>query len=354
MSLTPLFADGFAQYTTAASVVGPVVNAWDTTMAPWTVGTNYGRFGGVGITVYSSGGSLIKTLPTATAVVGFAAAVSAANATAVLFYIYDAAGTIQGTIAHNADGSVSAYRGSSSALLGTSAPGVLPTGVLHHVEVQYKVDPTTGTVDVWVDGVSVLSLSAVNTRGSTVVGSNVARFALYSFTVTNPNGFCDVHAYDAAARTGATGGTFEKYGDKRIQTLFASGAGTGNVGAFTQVGGTGGSPYTAVNERPQNGDTSYVADSVAGDIISFALDDLAAGTTGITAIFPTYMAEKDDATARSIAAGVRTAGTNALGTTRTSPSSYAYLQDVLTTDGAGAALTVAGINASELLFKVVS
>jgi hypothetical protein len=352
MSLIPLFMDGFEQYTSASLANYNANSPWNAVL---TVGSSSGRFGSIGCSSVNTFGPVV--LPSTTIVGGVGFAVNPQGSTATnLLILYDAAGTVQGGIVRNADYSLSVTRGGT--VLGTSAAGILPLGVYNHVEAQCKVDPTTGTWDIWVNGVCVLSLNSLNTRGSSVVGSGVSRF---SFMQTGQSAlFDDIHVYDATSRTGASGAgtpascTFEHYGDKRIQTLFPSAAGTGDVGTFTQVGGTGGSPFTAVNERPQNGDTSYVADSVAGDIKSFALDDLAAGTTGVVAVAAVACFEKDDAAARTVAVGIRTSSTNAFGTTRGSPSSYVYTEDIFTLDGAGAALTPTGVNGTEILFKVVS
>lgn len=364
MSLTPVFADGGEQYTTAADAALPAMHLWDSSGSATRVGTNYGRFGSIGFTTGTTfGTSPQKTLPSGSLITfGLGVALYPLTSSIIIIAtLYDAAGTAQGLLQRNADGSVSVYRGAGTTLLGTSAAAVLPTAAYHHLEAQCKIDPSAGTWDVWIDRTCVLSLNALNTRGSSVVGSGVAKFSAPGSSGT-AFWFDDIHAYDAGSRTGSSGAgtpassTFEQFGDKRIQTLFPSGAGTGDVNPsnWAQTGGTGGSPYTAVNERPQDGNTSYLADANAGDIKSFALDDLAPGTTGVVAIFPTACFEKDDATARSCAIGIRTSSTNAFGSTITSPSAYAYSQVVRTTDGAGAALTAAGINGSEILFKVVS
>lgn len=367
MSLTPLVADGFEQWcaATTTNAFAPSVSStmWSPSLGP--VGINYGRFGGIGT---AGGNNSIGTLQSSIAIpttisiagmcFGYRHSVSTLYGTVSFL---DAAGNIQVSLSARDNGAIIVNRGAfnGGTTLVVSAPGTISSGAFHHIEFQAKVDPTAGTIDVWVDGVCVVSLNGLNTRGSSVVGSTISSGAI-GYYGGQANSIDDFHIYDATSRTGSSGAgtpascTFEHYGDKRIQTLFPNGAGTGDVGSFTQVGGTGGSPYTAVNDRPENGDTSYVADATAGDIKSFALDDLVAGTTGVVAVFPTACFEKDDATSRSCAVGLRTSSTNAFGPTIGSPSSYAYIQTPMTLDGSGAALSVAGVNGSEILFKVVS
>ncbi len=96
----------------------------------------------------------------------------------------------------NANGSISAYRGTSAGtLLGTSTTGVLSIGVWAYVEVHALIDDSAGEIDIKVDGVSVLSLTAQDTKngGSSanldvVGGSRIANgtFCLYDdiYTVT--------------------------------------------------------------------------------------------------------------------------------------------------------------------------
>jgi hypothetical protein len=368
MSLAIEFMDGFEQWCnpSTALITSPseINTLWNGGGGPAQVGSSFGRFGGIGASGGGAGGGTLLSgfaIP-ATFIAGIGLAykhITAFPYGTIAFA--DIAGTIQVSLGVLDTGSIVVKRGSfqTGTVLGSTAAGVYGISAFHHIEFQSKVDPTTGTVDVWVDGVCVLSLNNVNTRGSSVVGSGVSACGLQYYGGSQ-NCHDDFIGYDATSRTGVSGAgtpascTFEHIGDKRVQTLMPSGAGTGDVGTFTQVGGTGGQPYTAVNERPQNGDTSYVADNVAGDIKSFALDDLAAGTTGIIAVAAVACYEKDDAASRTCAVGIRTSSTNAFGTTRNAPSSYGHTQDIFTLDGAGAALTTSGVNGTEILFKVVS
>jgi hypothetical protein len=55
-----------------------------------------------------------------------------------------------------------------------------------------------------------------------------------------------------------------------------------------------------------------------------------------------------------VAVGLRTSGSNTFAAAQGTPSTYAYQQSVMTTDGAGAALTPAGVNGSEIAIKIAA
>jgi len=358
MSLTYSFADSFGLYTTASTVSTPTPNQWDAIAQ--SIGTTYGRFGGVGWR-QAAGSIAIKTLPATLTVGGMLFAFNPqANATGVIAQWTDSAGTVQGSLARNLDGSMSVYRGSSSAntIAGPTAAGVLPINSYLDVEWQYYPHPTAGTVDVWVAGVCVISASGLNTRGSAVVGSACSRFQLGDSTGATQSYFSDPYVYEAASRTGASGAgtpascTFEHYGPKRFQIRTGNADGTGNVGTPTLVGGA--SLAAVTSDIPENGDTSYAADGTVNDVISLAHAALDAGTTGVSAIAVVACMRKDDTAARQVALGIRTSSTNAFASAVPTSATYAYTQAGFQVDGSGAALTPTGVNSTEILAKIAA
>ncbi len=68
--------------------------------------------------------------------------------------------------------------------IGVSSEDVLSANTWHYIELAVKVNPTTGTVDVKVDDVSVLSLSGVNTQGLSNYGE-IGGFQFLSPAGTN-------------------------------------------------------------------------------------------------------------------------------------------------------------------------
>jgi hypothetical protein len=71
------------------------------------------------------------------------------------------------------DGTLSLYLWTGSArstLLGSSSAGAIPTGARFCLTLHVFLDDASGTAQVWVNGASVLTVSATDTRGSTVAG----------------------------------------------------------------------------------------------------------------------------------------------------------------------------------------
>lgn len=106
------------------------------------------------------------------------------NAKCFVLDLRDSGNNRVGAIYLQANGSLSA-RNSALTELGASPANTITAGVWHQIEVRWKINATTGVVQIKVDGVTVLDLSAQNT-GVTNVGQ--LRW-FYNNTTTDTTGF---------------------------------------------------------------------------------------------------------------------------------------------------------------------
>lgn len=257
------------------------------------------------------------------------------------------AGTYQVTLVIDANGQFSFMKGVGFAntLNGTILAGpstlAISTNIWNYIEVTLTTNNSTGVAEVRLNGAVALTFSG-NTRQSANNYSNAVYFG--------DNGVGQ-SIYDDWYILDTTGSSpLNTYlGDIRIRTYMPSAdSATGGLNQFTPTPSqSAGSHYLNVNEVPADGNTSYNADATATQRESYRTH----GFNGATINFVNNWAkfEKDDATSRSVAIVARNGTTDVVGSTISSPSSYAYSNQVVTTDpNTSAAWTASGYGTSTL------
>ena len=324
------FCDGFDYYNDA-SYQG---NIWDTA----DIGNGFaaGRFGGQ--CNRRAGGNLKKTLTSQqTWIVTFAAQKEAAfSGTGTILECRDGS-TLHLDLRFDASGHLLVTRNGTT--LGTSTVTLFGT-TWYHVQFKFKIDDTTGTYEVRLDGLNVLSGSNVDTRN----GGN-ASVDNFNFVFTNVGWkLDDVIILDT---TGSTNNNFP--GDCKITTVFPSAA--GNSAAWTP---STGSNWQNVDDNPSNGDTDYNSSSTVGQKDTHNCTDVTV-TGAILAVKHNITHRKDDAGTRQVCGVVRSGTTDFDGTTRTCASSYVVSADLYETDpNTAAAWTNTNFNAAQFGYKVIA
>lgn len=196
-----LFFDGFDHYNTI-----DMKKKWD---GPGTITAGVGRLGTAGMN--SPSPALVWTaVPAAdaTVVVGFAVKPVLSSAGNSTMRICDEmAADTQIDLTTNTDGSIQIERATTE--IARSAPGVLVAGVHQYIEMKAVIDNTVGSVEVRVDGVTVIAASGLDTQAT-----SRARWSI--FALGNGNGLDDVYVCDG---TGAA--PFNDFlGDVHVDTLF--------------------------------------------------------------------------------------------------------------------------------------
>lgn len=347
-----LWCDGFDHYGVIGNLTEGVYADRGTDITLSTINPRTGTHCLRGSGGTASSRLLRRVLGSAKTSVGIAGAFYLATLPSVanrdkFFDFRDAANTVQITIAIDTTGTISVWRGlAGTTLLGTS--GVVVTAETYqHVEAFVFFSQTVGTVEVRVNGVTVLSLSGVDTVASTLVESSQVSIggASSNAAPTVVMDMDDIFCYDD---TGSFNNTF--IGDRRVLTLFPN---ANTIQAdWTAVGAATG--YECIDEANPDGDTTYITAGVPGSpgpISEFGVQNLPAGISAISGVVVVEFARKTEAGVANTQWSVISGASETAGADKPMTEIYTYRQDVFETDPASAApFTPSEVDA--LLIKV--
>jgi hypothetical protein len=244
------------------------------------------------------------------------------------------------TLTCNTDGAISIRRGSGSGtLLVTSATGVLATATWAFMEVRSTLAPSTGRVEVWVNGSQVINFTG-DTLASGSADQSVIR---WSRCLNGSSDVGDIYIADATIPLGPC----------RPVLLLPNAV--GNSSGLTPNGA--GDNYTKVNEATPDGDTTYNASDTEGVKDTYGLGNLPAAVSGNTwdvlAVQTVAYARKSDSGSKFMRPVVRTGGTDYAGSSVTLAESYDTFLEVFDENpGTTAAWTAAQIDALEAGIEV--
>lgn len=323
----------------------------------WTTysGTNYnlttGRFGGQCFRASSSTntGSVQKSFSaSATVSFGFAyQCTTDVTATSLRPHvILLSAGTTMVGFRFEENGAIDAYRltgTTAGTLLGSSADNVLALTTWHYLEFEVTISDTVGTIDVYVDGTSVLSLTGQDTRNGAPTTVNAIAIGNIGTSVAGMG----IHLFDDLYVVNTLG----RLGERRVETLYPA-ADTAQSD-FTPLSGS--DNYAMVDEATADGDTSYVQASTVGNLDLYTIGAMSSTPTDIDAVQISAFAIKTDAAARTINLTVKSGATTDDGSAKTLAGSYGISDRLLLTDpDTAAAWTSTGVNSLQIGPKVAS
>lgn len=247
------------------------------------------------------------------------------------------------TLMLSSTGALSVQRGST--VLG-AASALLNATVFHHIELAATIHDSTGTVDLWLDSILVLSLSGIDTQNT-----GNAYFDGFCLGAAYTLGYAESPTlrYDDAILWDDSGANNGPVGDCRVEAFLPSGA-----GATTGMDPTGAATnWEAVSEAPPDDDTSYVSTATATTFDTYALPAPSTSAGTVLAVQSVLTARKDDAGAHTVAPVYRSGGTNYDGPDLPLTTSFAMLMDVAEEDpDAAAAWTIASLAAVEVGAKL--
>lgn len=253
--------------------------------------------------------------------------------------------TSQVSLRLNSDLRLSVVRGTvAGTVLGTTS-GSISAGSYTYIEWKVKVDASVGTVDLRVNGASVLSLTSQNTRNTANTSWN--SFALGNYdsvgsSSTTVNGrsidYDDVYILDGSGA--APWNTF--LGDVRVDARKPTGAGT--TTGWTPLSSTN---WSNVDDAAPDDDTTYNSTSTLNAIDTFVVEDAPVAGATIYGIQHCLSMKKSDAGTCTVAPVIRHSGTNNSGTSISPGTSYAYGLQIATEIAPGVAITESNFNAAE-------
>jgi hypothetical protein len=178
-------------------------------------------------------------------------------------------GTIQNSVWMREDLSLRAYRGSTSLLLG-SGHTALKRNTWHYLEYKVYCHDSSGTIDVRLDGQTVISASGIDTlQDATGWVGTIAIEAPSSSTAGSVAATID----DLYILNGAAG-LSDFLGPVKIETLRP----TGDTATVDWTPSANADHYTLIDENPVNS-SDYVASSTANQEDKYTLANLSSITT---------------------------------------------------------------------------
>jgi hypothetical protein len=240
------------------------------------------------------------------------------------------------------------YGGTSLFLSGNN---IWTSDVWNFVEIHARIDGSAGEIEVLINGVSVASVSGVNTQATANAWFDASDFIAHGASDSSGTGTIwidDLYYCDTTAGPGTfPANTY--LGDSRTVTLFANGEGSVQ---WTPLAGTN---WSQIAEQAMDSDTTYNTTSTANDEDQIGFQALSASIPVIFGIQLTIAARKDDAGVRVLKTGVKSGSTVSYGGNHSLSSSYTYFTDAWILDPATSTnWTISGVNAVIGLYNLVS
>lgn len=333
-----LFIDGFDHYDSS-------LEKWDSNLGGGTYNFVTGRFSGFAVEYPNqNGGPLVKNIPTSSEIyMGFAFFPPSLSGDR-LIDLWDDGSTLMMRVEHNASGQVVLKLGASQ--VDISATGVISDGQWSYIEFRCDPQDAGGTLEVWVNGVSVASFTGdTNPAGG---NSNVARVDIFGTDTNAPlYKIDDLYILDT---TGTVNNT--RLGDSRIITD----APTVDTSKSDFVPLTGNDNFAMVDEiNTIDNDTTYNENGTLGATDRFT--DPATGISGtVHGVQISTCVKKTDAGARSFRTSIKQGTTTKEDlTSHTLNASYKVYTDVYDVDpDTGVAWTTTGVGTLEWGYKVTT
>lgn len=263
-------------------------------------------------------------------------------------FVFTDAGTEQVRICLDATSHLQVKRGAT--VLGTG-PTVIAPSVFNYIELKVLFSPTVGTVELRLNGSTTpeITLTGQNTRST--ANSSADGFKL-GFAGAAGAGFNQ--DYDDIVVMDTSGSLNNDFlGDVRVQYVTPNANGTSSQ--FVGQDGNSVDNYLLVDEATSDDETTYVESGTVGNQDTYALSNIAATTGVIRAVSALFRARKTDAGLRTLAAVVRSGGSEDAANMPDLAATYALRERRMEQNPiTAAAWTVAEVNALEVGPKVAA
>lgn len=332
--------------------IGVGTKGWEQRGNPAAVlNTAAGRFGGTAWDQNSR--RLFRDLPGNydTIITGFAfQPQTAGHGENGIITLYDS-GTLQVFVRYNAGtDSWKVFRGTATQL-GSTVVHLLDKGRWHFVECKAVIDNAAGSVEVKVNGTTIVNVTAVDTQNT--ANAYVNGFGLGDDGDDFTDWFYDDLYILDDVDSGVVGAPNDDFlGDIRVQALLPNGNGTTSDLLGSDSNST--DNYLLVDEAAADGDTTYVESSDVGDKDTYAYANLTATTGTVYGVQINPYARKTDAGVREIASVARLSTTEEDGDSEPLLSSYAYFPSVREANPDGDIWTISDVNSAEFGVKVTA
>lgn len=270
-----------------------------------------GRFGGQAARCQDSDSiTLLNAWPTpvSTFAVGFATQQTHTTATEYLFATFGSNPELSLTRIGSTGQLLLRTGGLAGTLLFTSANDVIRTNIWHYIVIAATIHASTGTYQIWVDGVDITSGQQTG-QDTLAVNSTISEFGFIAANGVSTHLEDDVWWSDDL--------TFRE--EMRIGAFNPNG--NGYSSQFDGSDGNSTDNYLLTDDVEPDGDTTYVQSLTAGEIDSYTFSDMADASL-VVGVAVRGVMRKNDAGARSGRTILRTNSTNFESTTLTLTASY--------------------------------
>jgi hypothetical protein len=188
------------------------------------------------------------------------------------------------------------YRGDGTTLLATGTTTTFTNDRAYYFQFHHTISDTTGTVEVWIDGVAegFTFVTGTSTTQDTMNGAAETTCDRIGFDTTAGN---RLYVDDCIINDATDTDNVALPDRLGIEALMPSAA--GDVTGLTRGGTDSGANWSQVEERPPNDVTDYVFDSVVNDYDLYNLP--ATQWTSVAAVVLSLRAQNSDAGGGSIA-----------------------------------------------------
>ncbi len=254
----------------------------------------------------------------------------------------DSTNAPQVTIGTTSTGALRAMRGDyNGTLLGTSADLVFGAEAYNFIECKVTIDDTEGAIEVRVNQVTVLNLTGIDTK-------NTSESTISQFEVGHrSSGSSQTYQIDDLYLLDDTGDQLNDFiGDHAVLEDVADGD-----GAFTEwTSNISGDLYEAVDEIPQDGDTSFIQAAAVYDRASFTFPDLDPSYTGVSAVEMFYIGKKNNTGEAAVQILAESGGTEGAGDIDSMTEQYSGYSAVFELDPfSGLPWSISGTNNVEMI-----
>lgn len=236
------------------------------------------------------------------------------------------------------DGSIGAYAGSAHTAIAASDP-IIAANSWQHIEVRVVADTVVGECEVRVNERVVLALTGLN------LGALGATQIVYGMPGGKVGADLDWQIDDLVVWNDDGLYNNDFIGPVRVELLMP----TADTAETDWVRNTGSSDFSAINNNPPDGDTTYLTGTNVSDISEFEFADSPVETFNIRAIYVPTMGKLVAAGTGNVQTSLVSGADVSLGPDQTFTTSYSYWGGVHETDPAtDLPWTKAGIDAAKL------
>lgn len=244
-----------------------------------------------------------------------------------------------------AAGAIQIYRNTNvtggGTLLGSSADGIVTLNTWHYIEMEFVVSDTVGSINVYLNGGNVISVSGVDTRASTtssLLGTIV--FGDYGSSSGGAGAYYidDIYITDTATRLG----------EQKVETLRPS----ADTAQKQWTASTGADNFAMLDETLMS-NTDFVSANTVGAYDLYEFVNLSTSANSISAVTISALAQKIDVGTRAISLQVKSGSTTSDGANNYLSGSYSQYSRILNTDpNTSSAWSTSAINAIQAGIKV--